>query len=361
MNETEVRRFRQTLLDWFKQNQRKLPWRETKNPYDIWVAEVMLQQTQVKKVLAYYQKFIQQFPDVQTLAKANQQQVLKAWEGMGYYARARNLHQAAQLIVNEHGGKIPEDYYEFKKLPGVGEYIAAAVLSQSFDAPYAVNDGNVKRVLSRLLLIDSPVNLASSKKIFNAQADKLLDRQQPGNFNQAMMEIGAIVCRPKNPNCENCPVTLYCKGYQSRQQAIYPVSIREKRTPEHHIAVGIIAKDDKILIIQRPSSGLLGGLWEFPGGRVRSGQNAAQACRSKIKEKLNLDVDATVWLTRIHHGYTHFRIKLDVFECRLNSGNIVLSGPADFRWITLTEIDQFPFHAANHKFIPLLKNKPIKR
>lgn len=354
MTETVLQQFRKTLLDWFKQNQRKLPWRGTKNPYHIWVAEVMLQQTQVKKVLEYYQPFIEQFPDVQTLAKANLQQVLKAWEGLGYYARARNLHLAAQIIVTEYGGMIPEEYNEFKKLPGVGEYIAAAVLSQSFDAPHAVVDGNVKRVLSRLLLIDKPVNLASSQKIFKDQADGLLDRQKPGDFNQAMMELGAIVCRPKNPKCESCPIALYCEAYQSNQQAKYPVAIRAKATPEYHIAVGIIHKENHILIIQRKTNGLLGGLWEFPGGRVRPGENAEQACCRNIKEKLNLEVAVTGQLTSIHHAYTHFKIRMAVFDCRLKSGTVSLNGPADFRWIAVAEIDQFPFHAANHKFIPLL-------
>ncbi len=320
----------------------------------------MLQQTQVKKVLEYYLRFIEQFPDVQTLAQANLQKVLKAWEGMGYYARARNLHRAAQIIVIEHGGRIPQNYDDFKKLPGAGEYITAAVLSQAFDAPLAVVDGNVKRVLSRLLLIEKPVNLASSQKTFKDRACFLLDQNKPGAFNQAMMELGAIICRPKNPRCESCPVARYCEACQSNQQIKYPVSIRAKATPEYHIAIGIIFKDNRVLIIQRPTNGLLGGLWEFPGGRVNAGENAEQTCCRKIKEKLNLDVEVISRLIRIHHAYTHFKINMDVFECRLKAGEIILNGPADCRWIAAAEIDQFPFHAANHKFIPLLKEKLIE-
>ncbi len=355
----ELQRFRNNLLNWFRINQRKLPWRETKNPYHIWISEVMLQQTQVKKVLQYYQRFCEKFPDVKTLAEANLQQLLKAWEGMGYYARVRNLHKAAQIIIAEQGGMIPESYDELKKLPGAGEYITAAVLSQAFNAPYAVVDGNVKRVLSRVLLINKPVNLASSQKIFKDQAHVFLDKRSPGMFNQAMMELGATICRPQNPKCGICPIALYCEAYKLNQQAKYPVSIQAKATPEYHIAVGIIYKNSRVLIIQRQTTGLLGGLWEFPGGRVSQEESAEQVCCRKIKEKLNLDVEVTGLLTRIYHAYTHFKIIMDVFNCRIKSGQISLNGPADCRWSDAAEIDQYPFHAANHKFIPLLKEHLI--
>jgi len=211
-----------------------------------------------------------------------------------------------------------------------------------------------------VLLIDKPVNLSSSQKIFKDRAYLLLDQHEPGVFNQAMMELGATICRPKNPQCEICPVACYCEAYKSNQQTKFPVSIRAKASPEYHVAVGIIYKDNCVLIIQRQTNGLLGGLWEFPGGRVNLGESAPQACCRKIKKKLNLDVEVTSLLTRIHHAYTHFKINMDVFECRLKSGAITLNGPADYRWSPVIEIDQFPFHAANHKFIPLLKEKPIE-
>jgi A/G-specific adenine glycosylase len=357
MNKKQISQFQKRILRWFNINQRKLPWRATKNPYHIWVAEVMLQQTQVKKVLEYYQKFIDQFPDVQSLAKADLQQVLKAWEGMGYYARARSLHKAAQLILKEKGGIIPKTYHDFKKMPGAGEYITAAVLSQAFNALHTVVDGNVKRVLSRVFLIDKPVNLSSSRTIFKEQADLLLDQSEPGDFNQAIMELGAIICRPKNPKCHDCPITSFCGSFKMNQQSKYPLSVKSKSIPEYHIAVGIIHKNGHILIIQRQPDGLLGGLWEFPGGRVKQGENSEQVCIRKVKEKMNLDVKVTGFLTRISHAYTHFKIIMDVFDCGFQSGKVTLNGPADFRWIAVTEVDHFPFHAANHKFIPLLKEK----
>jgi A/G-specific adenine glycosylase len=355
MTEKQLHQFRKRLLSWFNKNQRSLPWRNVKNPYHTWIAEVMLQQTRVKKVLDYYQKFIDQFPDVHSLSKANLQQILKAWEGMGYYARARNLHKAAQIVVAEKKGVIPNNYYDFKKLPGAGEYITAAVLSQAFNAPFAVVDGNVTRVISRLFLIDLRINLSSSRIIFQEHADMLLDQQQPGAFNQAMMELGATICRPKNPQCGVCPINIFCNAFKTNQQNEYPVANKSKPIPEFHIAVGIIHRNGQFLITQRQINGLLGGMWEFPGGRVNQGESAAQVCIRKIKEKINLNVEVDRFLTKINHAYTHFKIMLDAFDCRFQSGTIFLNGPADYRWISASEIDSFPVHAAHHKIIPLLK------
>ncbi len=361
MTEKQLYQFRKALLKWFNKNQRKLPWRKTKNPYHIWVAEVMLQQTQVKKVLEYYESFIEQFPDVTTLAKSSLQQVLKSWEGMGYYARTRNLHKAAQIIVTEKEGVIPENYNEFKELPGAGSYITAAVLSQSFNAFYAVVDGNVKRVLSRVFLIDKPINLPSSYSIFKEWAESLLDRQKPGAFNQAMMELGAIICRPQKPKCDICPIPSFCIAFKNNQQNNYPIAVPSRAIPEFHIAVGIIHKDNHILIIQRQPEGLLGGMWEFPGGRLSPGENAELACVRKIKEKVNLEVEVNYLFTKINHAYSHFKIMVDVFDCRYRSGTVVLNGPFDHRWITIEGIDLYPFHAANHKFIPLLKKNMVSQ
>lgn len=357
MTDKQLHIFQKKLLTWFDKNQRKLPWRETENPYYIWISEVMLQQTQVVKVLEYYEKFIHQFPDVCSLAKASLQQVLKAWEGMGYYARARNLHKAAQVIVAEKKGLIPDQYDEFRSLPGAGEYITAAVLSQAFSTPYAVIDGNVKRVLARLFRIDTPVNASASKKIFRQYADLLLDSSKPGHFNQAMMELGATICRPKNPFCVDCPVSATCQAFTTNSQNEFPVNVQAKQIPVVRVAVGVIHKNSHILITQRKPDGLLGGLWEFPGGRLRENESSEQACTQRIKEKLNLNVAVSEFLTCVNHTYSHFKIVVDVFQCHLKSGKEKLDGPVDFRWIRIDEIDNFPFHAAHHKFIPLLKEK----
>ncbi len=355
MTEHQLTEFRLKLLDWFQVHQRPLPWRTTKDPYRIWVAEVMLQQTQVKKVLEYYDRFIAQFPDVVTLSQASLQQVLKAWEGLGYYARARNLHRAARIVMENYGGKIPTEFKEFKKLPGAGNYITAAVLSQAFQSPYAVVDGNVKRVLSRLFLVEHPVNSSAGARVFQEQMNELLDHGQPGAFNQAMMELGALVCRPDQPRCSECPVKMFCLAYQTGQQDRYPRSLPIRETPTYHIAVGVIFHDGRILITRRPLDGLLGGLWEFPGGRLKPGESPEQACRRTIKEKTNLEVSLDRFIARVHHAYTHFKITMDVYECHTQSGVISLDGPAEYRWISFDELSNFPLHAAVHRFMPQLK------
>jgi A/G-specific adenine glycosylase len=345
---------RKLLIEWYRCHHRRLPWRETDNPYRIWVSEVMLQQTQVQTVLPYYQQFLRDFPDVKTLANANLQMVLKAWEGLGYYARARNMHLSARTILEQHAGKFPSSWEVLRELPGIGDYIASAVLSIAFSQPYAVLDGNVKRVLSRLYEIPEPVNKSSSYKIFRKAADNLLDRRHPGLFNQAVMELGALVCKPKNPLCNACPVKSRCRANQAGHVGQFPKRVRKPKTPLHKIAVGVVYKNSHMLITQRKPAGLLGGLWEFPGGKIREYERPEQACVREIKEEVNLNVAITGHIAQVKHAYTHFRIVMEVFSCRYVSGEVQLRDPVDFRWITLKEIDQYPFPKANHKFIHLL-------
>ncbi len=376
MTEKDYPSFQRALLDWFETYQREMPWRNTHEPYYIWASEVMLQQTQVKKVLEYYSKFINRFPTIQHLAEAELQDVLKTWEGLGYYARARNFHKAAQIVVRELDGQIPNDYDIFRKLPGVGDYSAAAVQSIVFNAPYAAVDGNVKRVLARLFLLKIPINDSALTKQFQVYADKLLERRAAGIFNQAMMELGATVCKAQSPTCIVCPVHSFCKAFQSARQNEVPVRKPTKPIPEYHIAVGVIQKvraeliqpegfvvepgvenaraDSEILIIQRPLDGLLGGLWEFPGGRIAEGENAEEACTRHIAEVVNLSVTNPKHLTRVKHTYTHFKIIVEVFQCEYQAGEVVLNGPLDAKWMRIEDIAQYPFSRVNHKFIPLL-------
>lgn len=337
-------------------HRRPLPWRDTSDPYRVWISEVMLQQTQVRTVIPYYQKFTRRFPDVSRLAGADLQDVLKGWEGMGYYARARNLHRAAGIIMERHGGRLPDDIRLFRELPGVGEYIASAVLSIAHDQPFAVVDGNVRRVLARLEKIEVPVNGSVSGKAFKEAAGTFLSRKDAGTFNQAMMELGALVCTPKGPDCSMCPVNGFCMAFRSDAVNQYPRRIKKSKIPQLKIATGVVHKDRKVLITRRKPEGLLGGLWEFPGGTVRKGETAEAACERKIKEEVNLKVGTDGYITRVRHAYTHFRIVMDVFHCRYLAGRIRLNGPVDFRWIRLDEIDHYPFPGANHKFIPLLRN-----
>jgi A/G-specific adenine glycosylase len=360
MNKAEINNFRRDLIRWYLKNYRDLPWRKTDNPYHIWVSEVMLQQTQVNTVLSYYPKFVQRFSSPKHLARAKLQDVLKAWEGMGYYGRARHLHRAAGAVMEDYGGIIPDGWNEFRGLPGVGDYIAAAVLSIAFNHPYAVVDGNVKRVLARLFKIDTPVNKSNSTKIFKETAGSLLDPKRPATFNQAMMELGALICRPKNPICRTCPVQRFCQAFQTREVAKYPQRSASRPIPQYHIAVGVVFKNGQILITQRQPQGLLGGLWEFPGGKIKIGETAEDACRREIKEEVNLRIDIQHYLTQVKHAYTHFKIIMDVFCCRYVSGRVKLRGPVSHRWIALAKIDRYPLPKANHKFIGKLKQVQSK-
>ena len=245
MNPKEIILFRENLLAWFETHRRRLPWRDTEDPYRIWVSEVMLQQTQVKKVLEYYQKFVSKFPDVESLGEScptgSAENLGRGWI---LCQSAESPQSLPQVVVGDLEGEVPADYAEFRKLPGVGEYIAAAVQSIAFNAPYAVVDGNVKRVLARLFLIEASINQSASTKIFQEKADLLLDHNAPGIFNQAMMELGATVCRPQSPTCIVCPVNTICRAFQTVRQEEFPVRQKSKPLPEYHIVAGVVHKDD---------------------------------------------------------------------------------------------------------------------
>lgn len=344
------------LQQWYSRSHRDLPWRRTRDPYRVWVSEVMLQQTQVATVIPYFERFVSRFPDVAALAAAGEDEVIKLWEGLGYYARVRNLHRAAREVVDRFDGVVPGDPDAFRSLPGVGEYICAAVQSIAFGRPLAVVDGNVKRVLARLFLVDSPVNRSSAHREFRERAAGLLDPGDPSSYNQAMMELGALVCRPVSPLCGECPVAAHCEAFRVGAQARYPVKVKRKPVPEYHVAVGVVENCGRMLITRRPPEGLLGGLWEFPGGRIRDGETPEEAVRREIREEVGLDVSVSGFVTRVRHAYSHFRVEIDVFRCRPRGGaEVVLDGPTDYRWIAPEETDDYAFPGANRKFIPLLK------
>ena len=345
------------LLTWYDHNHRNLPWRETNDPYAVWVSEVMLQQTQVKTVIPYYRRFLDTFPTIQDLAASDLQTVLKMWEGLGYYSRARNMHRTAVTVVQKHHGSFPDTWKHIRGLPGIGDYIAAAILSIVFNKCYAVVDGNVKRVLARLFRVGTPVNQASANKMFKKHADRLLYKPDPGKYNQAMMELGALICTPYSPLCGTCPIQPACKAYQSSTVDIYPRRVKSKQIPLYNIAIGVVLKNNRLLITPRRHDGPMGGLCEFPGGKIKKGETASTACIREIKEETGLTIAVHQYLTQVKHAYTHFKIVVDVFICDHVSGIVTLNGPVDHRWITLEQIDDYPFPKANHKFIPNLKEK----
>jgi A/G-specific adenine glycosylase len=355
-----VKPFQTALTRWYAKNHRNLPWRASGNPYHIWVSEIMLQQTQVATVIPYFNRFCRIFPDIPALAAADLQEVLKLWEGLGYYARARNFHKAAKIVTERYGGRIPDDADGFMALPGVGDYIGAAVLSIAFGRALAVVDGNVKRVLARLFEIDVPANDSASYKVFKSFANELLVAEDPGMFNQAMMELGAMICRPGRPACGACPLPGWCGAFKNQRVDVFPKKKKRAPVPHHHLAVGVVFKNGKVLIVRRPEEKMLGGLWEFPGGRLFPEEPAASACARIIKEKSGLKVAVRSKLTRVTHSYTHFKITADIFICALEAGRVRRNGHTAHVWVTLDKLAGFPFPASNHKFIPqLMKTDPV--
>ncbi len=321
----------------------------------------MLQQTQVATVVPYYERFLARFPDLAALARAETDDVLKAWEGLGYYARARNLHAAARDVEARFGGTVPRDPEEFGSLRGVGDYIRAAVCSIAFDAPLAVVDGNVKRVVARMFAIDASIDRPAGARRVREIAGDLLDRDHPGDFNQALMELGATVCRPGGPLCGACPVSGGCAAFAAGTPEAFPRRDPRRAVPTQRIAVGVVDRNGRVLITRRGESGMLGGLWEFPGGKIGAEESAEDACRREIREEVNLDVEVGERVARVKHAYTHLRVEIEVFRCRYTGGRVRLNGPTDHRWILLEETGRYAFPKANHKFLSLLREPGVPR
>ena len=349
-----VLELRTSLLAWYSQSGRDLPWRQTRDPYAIWVSEIMLQQTQVKTVLPYFDRWMSQFPTVQDLAAADLQQVLKAWEGLGYYARARNFHQAAQVIVQQHGGMFPTELDAVLALPGIGRTTAGGILSAAFNQPLAILDGNVKRVLARLIALDVPPVKALPRLWTLSQ--ELVDPRNGRDFNQAFMDLGATVCTTHNSACSVCPWRGHCQAYNLDIQSQIPMSETRAPIPHKQIGVAVIWNDrGQILIDRRKPDGLLGGLWEFPGGKVEVGETIADCIQREIREELGTEIAVGDLLVVVDHTYSHFRVTLNVHHCQHLSGEPQAIECDEIRWVTLAELDQFPFPKANLQIIQALR------
>ena len=351
------RAFREDLLDWYDENKRSMPWRETDAPYRIWVAEIMLQQTRVDTARDYYPHFLEAFPTVEALAAADRDEVLKYWEGLGFYARARHLHEAARTVVEEHGGTVPDTMDAIRELKGIGPYTAAAVLSIAYEKPHAVLDGNVTRVLSRVFAVEEDATTSSAQRALRRLANDLLEADRPGDFNQAMMELGALVCTPSTPLCDRCPLQGACRAHEAGTEEDYPVTPESEPVPHHDIAVGLVFDDDHLLIQRRPDEGLLGGLWEFPGGKQEDGESLETACRRELKEELGIDVAVDDHFYTLSHAYSHFKITLHAFRCRLEAGTPEAREDQPFRWVGVEELDDYAFPRANRRLIEELERR----
>jgi len=354
LSASEFPKARESLLCWYANTARNLPWRRSRDPYEIWVSEIMLQQTQVRTVIPYYQRWLAQFSTIEQLALADLQQVLKAWEGLGYYTRARNLHRAAQEIMEHYGGVFPTQLAEVLALPGIGRTTAGGILSAAFNQPVAILDGNVKRVLARLVAL--PVPPAKAMKQLWQLSETLLDREHPREFNQALMDLGATVCTPKKPDCNSCPWTSHCQAYNLGMQCDLPM--REQSSPLPHKTIGVAViwnEQGQILIDRRRPEGLLGGLWEFPGGKIELGETVEECIKREIQEELAIEIEVGDRLITINHAYSHFSVTLTVHHCRHLTGVPQPIESDEIRWVTLDEIDQFPFPKANSQIIAALR------
>ncbi len=333
-------KFARNLLAWYRRGHRALPWRGVRDPYRIWVSEIMLQQTQVETVAPYYQRWLAQFPTVQALAAAPLHEVLAAWEGLGYYSRARNLHRAAQIVAAEMGGRLPRTLPELLKLPGIGRYTAGAIASIAFGLDAAVLDGNVKRVLARAFDFRSDVKSSAGTRALWALAESLLPHGQAGDYNQALMDLGATICTPHAPACSACPVAGLCVARRLGVQLERPVRPARRARPERVHAAGVVRKAGRVLLCQRPAGGLLGGLWAFPEAECPPGADPRDSLRRELSE-WGIKVRLGRPLLTLSHGFTHFKLKLHVFECAWRAGRIG-RGPGVRRWVRLAELDANP-------------------
>jgi A/G-specific adenine glycosylase len=331
-----------------------MPWRSDRHPYTVWVSEIMLQQTRVDQVEPYYRRFMDWFPDIRALAGAPLEKVLKAWEGLGYYSRARHLHQSAQKIVNRHDGIFPDRYAELVTLPGIGRSTAGAILSLAFDRPYPVLDGNIKRVLIRFYHIRRPVGEAATVNDLWQKAEGLIPPRKPGRFNEALMELGALVCLPRNPACGHCPLRETCLAFHRGDPEKLPVKTPRRKIPHYQVTAAVIRKGKKILITRRPEKGLLGGLWEFPGGKQKPGESLEECLRREIEEELGIEISVGEPFMQVNHAYSHFKITLHPFFCRHLNGRIQKIGVTDYRWVTSGELSEYAFPRADQRVIEYL-------
>lgn len=332
------------ILPWYFVHRRSLPWRDHPDPYAVWISETMLQQTRVDTVLAYYLHWMERFPDVASLAAAALQDVLNAWEGLGYYRRARSLHQAAGIIARDHGGKLPSDRDALLALPGIGRYTAGAIASLAFNRDEPAVDGNVRRVLARVFDIALPAGSAAAEKAFWELARHHLPAGRARDFNQALMELGALVCTPQRPDCESCPLADECEARALGLQLDRPVRRPRRSLPHITVTAAVCSENGRFLITRRPADGLLGGLWEFPGGKLEPGESLEDCLRREIDEEIGVAVEVLEPFGVYKHAYSHFKVTLHAFTCRIwpSGQRLAAREVAGMQWVARGELDDYP-------------------
>jgi A/G-specific adenine glycosylase len=327
---------RRSLLRWYQRRSRALPWRQSKSPYTVWVSEVMLQQTQIETVIPFYERFLREFPTVERLARGRLERVLELWSGLGYYRRACNLHRAAQELVKNHGGRFPREMKQACSLPGVGDYTARAVLSIAYHQPLAVLDCNVARVMARLLALRGSLAQRQFRRSVEENLDVLLSRRSPGNFNQALMELGQTVCLPRSPGCSRCPLHRWCQAFQSGRPEDYPEPRPRKQAEEWHIATAVLHKNHQVLLSRGLEDGLLDDLWNFPSALGQSSRESLARLKWKLRSALGTVPSLKEPAHRLRHNITYRSIQVHIYK-----GAFAGRTPEDgFRWFQPESIEQ---------------------
>ncbi len=340
------------LLDWFDQLQIQLPWRGSRDPYRIWLSEIMLQQTRMAAVETYYARFLERFPTIEDLAAAPLDEVLKTWEGLGYYSRARNLHRLAQIVVNEQHGQFPATAEALQQLPGIGRYTAAAIASIAFHQRVAVLDGNVMRVLARVFDLTEDITESSTQKQLWHIAESLLPTERAGDYNQALMDLGRLVCVPRRPTCEACPLQSQCLAFVHHTTAQRPV--KTPKAPVKEVcAVAAVLRDDanRLLLVQRPPHGLLGGLWSLPGGFCEPEEALTEGLQRLLRANLQLEISVAEQLAVATQTLTHLRLTVRAFDGQITAGAPTALGIAAFAWVAMADLDQFSFGKADREIV----------
>jgi A/G-specific adenine glycosylase len=344
-----LRRIQVNLLQWFKENARDLPWRKTSDPYAIWISEIMLQQTQVPTVIPYYQRFLKTFPTVRHLAKTDLSKILKIWEGLGYYTRARNLHKASQVISNHFEGRIPDNLKDLLHLPGIGRYTAGAILSIAYNKEAPIVDGNVKRVLSRIFAVSGDPKQKETEALLWNISESLIPKGHASAFNQGLMDLGSMICTPREPQCPECPLRNLCKARASGNPEKYPSKVIRKAVPRIEAVAAIIRKDGKVLLKQRPPKGLLGGLWEFPNWNVDGGNDLERELKNCLRKEMDLVAKVGDPAGMYQQTFSHFKLTLSVYPCH------VVKGAAEGKWVFIKNLHLFPMSRIHRRIAKTLE------
>jgi A/G-specific adenine glycosylase len=327
------------LLAWYRANARALPWRGSGDPYAIWISEIMLQQTRVETVLPYYARWMQRFPTADSVAAARLDEVLRLWEGLGYYRRAVNLHRAARVLVEQHGGTLPRTLEELRRLPGVGRYTAAAIASLAFGQDEVALDGNLRRALARYFDLELDPRTAEGERALLAKARRAQPAGKSAQFNQALMDLAATLCTPRSPACGACPLRSGCLAFRRGTQAARPVRSRRGPLPQRQSVAGVVLQDGAALLLRRESGALLGDLWGFPEGERRPGESGRAALRRILRQRLGVRVQVGPALPALRHSYTHFQVVREAYLCRL-AGD--LPRRPGQRWVRRRALSRYP-------------------